>query len=278
MTKSGNHKEFPVEELVRRIINSSQEVTSDEKNEVMDLLSREIREKPFKVAVIGQSGVGKTSTIQSVFGVKPSSTNNIRAVAEGTRDVEEKIFDIEDGFSLSIADMPGLRNDILKDDKIYIPLYKEILPGCDLIVYIIDAHAKELGVDIKILRDTVIPICQEAGITKNIIIAINKIDAIGESFPEYLTNKEYHWNRKENKPTEVLANLIEERLRDIHRRLIKEGIYDYIDIKQSPAISAVYAFNMQGFLDAILQSARGWVFAGTVAGSVMSKASDKRSK
>lgn len=276
MQKPEKEKKFLVEDLVSRIMEAANTVTSQQKEEVMDLLSKEIRERPFKVAIIGQSGVGKTSTIQSVFGVQSSTSNSIRAVAEGTKDVEEKIYDIEDGFSLSIADMPGLKNDILKDEKVYIPLYKEILPGCDLIVYLIDAHAKELGVDIKILRDTVIPICQEAGNTKNIIIAINKIDAIGESFPEYLTNKEYHWNRRENKPTETLAKLIEERLNDIYRRLIKEGIYDNIDVKQSPAISAVYAFNMQGFLNAILQSERGWVFAGTVAEKAMAKASDKR--
>lgn len=270
-------KPFPVEELVRRIINASKSVTAAEQEQVMQLLSKEIREKPFKVAIIGQSGVGKTSTIQSVFGVAPSTTNRIRAVEEGTTEVEEKIFAIEDGFTLSIADMPGLKNDILKDEKVYIPLYNEILPECDLIVYIIDAHAKELGIDIKILRDTIIPICEKAGNTKNLIITLNKIDAIGESFPEYRTNKEYHWNRKENKPTDTLAKLIEDRLMDIHRRLVKEGIYDHIDVKQAPAISAVYAFNMQGFLTAILESARGWVFAGTVAGKVMAKASEKRS-
>jgi small GTP-binding protein len=269
-------KEFPVEELIRRIISKSKTITEEENKKVMDLLNKEIRERPFKVAVIGQSGVGKTSTIQSVFGVQPSTSNRVRSVEEGTRDVEEKVFDIKDGFSLSIADMPGLKNDILKDEKVYIPLYKEILPDCDLIVYIIDANAKELGIDIKILRDTVIPICKEAGKANNIIIALNKIDTIGESFPEYRTNKEYHWNRKENKPTETLAKLIEERLREIYHRLIKGNINEYIDISQEPAISAVYAFGMQGFLEAILKSERGWIFAGTVAGSVMAKASERR--
>lgn len=271
-----NKKESFVESIVRKIMEQAKDVTDADKQKVMDLLSKEIRDKPFKVAIIGQSGVGKTSVIQSVFGVQPSTTNRIRAVEEGTREVEEKVYDIMDGFSLSIADMPGLKNDILKDEKIYVPLYKEILPKCDLIIYVIDAHAKELGVDIKILRETVIPICKEAGITQNIIIALNKIDAIGESFPEYLTNREYHWNRKENKPTETLEKLIIDRVTDIQRRLIKEGIYKDIQVNQAPAVSAIYAFNMVGFLEAILGSARGWVFAGTVASKVMAKWSDKK--
>lgn len=269
-------KEFKIEELLRKLMEKSGAVSDDEKKMVSEKLSEEIRNRPFKVAIIGQGGVGKTSTIQSVFGVKPSRSNKIRSVEEGTPDVEEKIFDIEDGFSLSISDMPGLKNDITKDEKVYIPLYKSILPDCDLIVYVIDAHAKELGIDIKILKDTVIPICKEARKTKNIIIAINKIDTIGQSFPEYMTNKEYHWDRINNKPTNTLSKLIEERLMDIYRRLVKEDILEYLDIKQCPAYSAVYAFNMQGFLTAILESERGWIFVGTVAEKVIAKWSDHK--
>lgn len=269
-------KEFRIEEMLRKLIEKSGAVSDEERKMVSDKLSEEIRNRPFKVAIIGQGGVGKTSTIQSVFGVKPSRSNKIRSVEEGTPDVEEKIFDIEDGFSLSISDMPGLKNDITKDERVYIPLYKSILPDCDLIVYVIDAHAKELGIDIKILRDTVIPICKEAGKTKNIIIAINKIDTIGQSFPEYRTNKEYHWDKINNKPTETLSKLIEERLMDIYRRLVKEDILEYLDIKQCPAYSAVYAYNMQGFLEAILQSERGWIFVGTVAEKVMAKWSEHK--
>lgn len=265
-----------IEKVLRKFLDASKSVTDQEKGEVAKKLSDEIRNRPFKVAVIGQGGVGKTSTIQSVFGVQPSRCNKIRAVEEGTSDVEEKIFDIEDGFSLSLSDMPGLKNDITKDEKIYIPLYKKILPDCDLVIYVVDAHAKQLGIDIKILRDTVIPICKAAGKTKNIIIALNKIDTIGQSFPEYKTNKEYHWNKVENKPTETLAKLIQERVTDIYRRLVKANIFEDIDVKQSPAYSAVYAFNMQGFLTAILESERGWIFVGTVAEKVMAKASEKR--
>lgn len=267
-----------IEKLLRKILESSDNVSEQEKSDVAQKLSDEIRKRPFKVAVIGQGGVGKTSTIQSVFGVNPSKSNKIRSVAEGTTEVEEKVFDIADGFSLSLSDMPGLKNDITKDEKIYIPLYKEILPSCDLIVYVIDAHAKQLGIDIKILRDTVIPICKKANKEKNIIIALNKIDAIGQSFPEYKSNKEYHWDKVENKPTPTLAKLIQERLNDIYRRLVKENIFEDIDVKQSPAYSAVYAFNMQGFLKAILESERGWVFVGTVADKVMAKWSDKKLK
>ena len=276
--KKTNQEKFKVEVWLRKLLEKSNKVSKDEIEKVGELLSGEIRNKPFKVAIIGQGGVGKTSTIQSVFGVRPSNSNRIRSVAEGTTDIEERIYEISDGFSISIADMPGLKNDITKDEKVYIPLYNQILPGCDLIIYIIDSHAKELGIDIKILRDTVIPICKRTGNTKNIIIALNKIDAIGETFPAYKTNREFHWNRVENKPTPTLEKLIEERLMGIYRRLVKEDIFENINMKQSPAYSAVLAYNMQGVLMAILESERGWIFAGTVAEKVMAKWSEKRSK
>lgn len=275
MKKEEQNSGFLVERWVKKIIDRAK-ITDEERKEIREVIDKRIREKPYRVAIIGQGGVGKTSTIQSVFGVKPSNNNKIRSVEEGTPDVEEKLYDIRDGFRISISDMPGLKNDITKDEKIYIPLYKKILPECNLIIYVIDAHAKELGIDIKILRDTVIPICREAGITKNIIIAINKIDTIGQSFPEYKTNKEYHWDKIENKPTPTLANLIKERINQIYDKLIDSGIYNYIDARQTPAYSAVWAFNMQGILDAILQSIDGWVFAGTVAEDVIAKWSEKK--
>lgn len=268
--------EFPLERMLRNFLTKTGKVTATDIKEVSEKLSAEIRTKPFRVAIIGQSGVGKTSTIQSVFGVKPGKSNKIKAVEEGTPDIEEKLYDIEDGFSLSIADMPGLKNDIKKDINVYIPLYKKELPDCDLIIYIIDAHAKELGVDIQILRDIVIPICQKAGKTRNIIIALNKIDAIGQSFPEYRTNKEYHWDKIENKPTATLGKLIKERVMHIYEKLVENNIFDNIDCEQSPAYSAVYAYNLQDFLLAILESEKGYIFVGTVADKVMSRWSDKK--
>ena len=268
--------EFPLERMLRNFLTKTGKVTATDIKEVSEKLSAEIRTKPFRVAIIGQSGVGKTSTIQSVFGVKPGKSNKIKAVEEGTPDIEEKLYDIEDGFSLSIADMPGLKNDIKKDINVYIPLYKKELPDCDLIIYIIDTHAKELGVDIQILRDIVIPICQKAGKTRNIIIALNKIDAIGQSFPEYRTNKEYHWDKIENKPTATLGKLIKERLMHIYEKLVENNIFDNIDCEQSSAYSAVYAYNLQDFLLAILESERGYIFVGTVADKVMSRWIDKK--
>ena len=94
-----------IEKVLRKFLDASDKVSEQEKSEVAQKLSDEIRKHPFKVAVIGQGGVGKTSTIQSVFGVNPSKSNKIRSVAEGTTEVEEKVFDIADGFSLSLSDM-----------------------------------------------------------------------------------------------------------------------------------------------------------------------------
>ena len=273
-------KEYPIVGMLKNFLEKTGEVSNEDIGLVIDKLKDELKNKPFRVAIIGQGGVGKTSTIQSIFGVKPGKSNKIRSVEEGTCDIEEKLYDIDDGFRLSIADMPGLKNDITKDKNIYIPLYKEILPNCDLIIYVIDAHAKEIGIDTQILRDIVIPICKDAGKTSNIVIALNKIDTIGQSFPEYKINKEYHWDRTNNKPTETLTKLIEERLMTIYKTLIREKIIgkESIKVVQAPAYSAVYAYNMQGLLLAILESDNGYKFVGTVAQDVMARWSDKKEK
>lgn len=272
---------FMIEQLIKGVMNKG-DVNAKAQKEVMDALNKEIREKPFKVAVIGKSGVGKTSILENCFGATGNASNRISTIGEGTTEIEERIYPIEDGFTLSIADMPGLRNDITKDEKVYIPLYKSILPGCDVIVYVIDASAKTIGSDIKILRDTVIPICTEAKNDANIIIVLNKIDTIGETFPEALTDPDYHWDEKDNKPTDKLKEIIANKINVINMQLIKHDIVKCekedsgVDMEKIVIMSAIYAYNMRGFLDAILETKRGIFFVATVAQKIMKNPSDFR--
>ena len=149
-------------------------LSREEQAEVNDALNKELIEKPFKVAVIGQSGVGKSTTLNAVFGLR----NYTSSLLEGTTDIIEEVFPLRDGFKLSIFDMPGLNNDEEKDIQ-YAKLYEMILPGCDVIVYIINAHSRDFGEDCRILKEIVLPICNSNAIKANLLIDGTKIDTIG---------------------------------------------------------------------------------------------------
>ncbi|MCQ2278678.1 MAG: 50S ribosome-binding GTPase [Bacteroidales bacterium] len=262
---------FAVEKMLEAILGNN--VSLDEKNQVMKAINREITEKPFRVAVIGQSGVGKSTTLNAVFGLKNYTSN----VAEGTTDIEEKVFEMRDGFSLSIYDMPGIGYDIDKDAE-YEKMYAKILPECDVIVYIINAHSKDIGEDCRILRDVVLPVCNTNNIRENLILAFNKIDTIGEM--QNPNDPELRWNTVENLPTEKLKSAIKIKLEDLTDKLIDErlvGGEDSIKPHQVVFYSAIYNYNLSAFLKAITVAGnRGWIWTGTVGFEQIGKWSDKK--
>lgn len=143
---------------------------------ILENLHKRNKDNPFRVVLLGQPGVGKSTTVEAV-----SSLNNyVSAIVEGTTDIVEKVFPMRDGFSLSIYDMPILNNDVEKNLE-YEKMCKKILPKCDVIVYVIDAHSKNLDEDCRILKEFVLPICNTNSLRDNLILALNKIDTIGET-------------------------------------------------------------------------------------------------
>lgn len=264
-------QKFAIEKMLSAILGNK--VSSDEKKKVMDAINSEITERPFRVAVIGQSGVGKSTTLNSVFGLK----NYTSDVAEGTTDIEEKKFEMRDGFSLSIYDMPGIGYDVDKDAE-YEKMYAKILPDCDVIVYIINAHSKDIGEDCRILREVVLPVCNTNQIKDNLILAFNKIDTIGEM--QDPNDPELRWNTRDNLPTEKLKKAIKVKLSDLTDKLIDENLIggkNSIEPHQVVFYSAIYNYNLSDFLRAITKAGkRGWIWTGTVGFEQIGKWSDKK--
>lgn len=259
MTENTNVK-FLINRLFDKIFQMGN-VSKEEQEQVNKALEKELLERPFRVAVIGQSGVGKSTTLNSVFGLDNYTSN----LAEGTTDIIEKIFPMRDGFNLSIYDMPGLNNDEDKDVE-YEKLYKQILPECDVIVYIINAHSRDFGEDCRILKEIVLPICNDNKIRENLILAINKIDTIGETIDP--NDPELEWDAFNNIPTKKLKIAIKRKLGDITDKLIDEnllGSNESLEQHQVVYYSAVYNYNLQDFILAIAKAGkRGWIWPATV--------------
>ena len=251
---------FIIQKLFALILKS---VTKEEKEEVFGKLDAEITGRPFKVAIIGQSGVGKSSTLNAVFGLNLPVSD----IKEGTTEIIEKVFPMRDGFNLSIYDMPGLLQSRSRD-KVYEEMYKEVLPQCDVIVYVIKANTRNIGDDCKILKDVVLPICNANSVKDNLIIAVNKVDIIGESInPD---DPELQWDDFRNEPSEKLWECIHKKKMDIYEKLVDENL---VLIQNSNALrpdqvvfySAIYEYNLGTFLKAITKAGkRGWIWTGVM--------------
>lgn len=91
------HTRFLIDSIFSKIFQLGN-VSKEDKEIVTQALNKELLEKPFRVAIIGQSGVGKSTTLKAVFGL-PNSISNL---VEGTKNVVEKVYPMRDGFNLSI--------------------------------------------------------------------------------------------------------------------------------------------------------------------------------
>lgn len=256
------HYNFFIQQLLASLFKKAQ-ISKADQEQVFGKLSEEITGRPFRVAIIGQSGVGKSSTLNAVFGLNLPTSD----IEEGTTEIIEKIFPMRDGFNLSIYDMPGLLQSRKKDQE-YIEMYKEILPKCDVIVYIIKANTRNIGDDCRILKDVVLPICNESSVKDNLIIAVNKVDIIGESFDA--SDPELVWDPIANVPSKKLSACIHKKRMDIFEKLISENLVLINDPKainpdQVVFYSAVWGYHLRQFLLAITRAGkRGFIWTSTI--------------
>lgn len=271
-TSNKEEYKFFIQKLLDAILGKN--ISPEDKEKLMDALHHEIVDKPFRVAIIGQAGVGKSTTINQLFLLNSEEKLETSDITEGTTKVTEKIFPIRDGFKLSVYDMPGLNKDPEKDKK-YEEMYREILPKCDVIVYVIAANRRDFGEDCRILKEVCLPICNQKNIMDRFILAINKLDVIGESVdPDDI---DYQWDEENNRPTEKLRLLMKKRLNDITDELIEEDLVGVLDAEKISTertvfYSAACDYNLGAFMLAVAKAgSRGWIFPASVGMDVVAK-------
>jgi len=148
-------REFVREERARRLGRPAEKASQREKltSELSKFLSpedvrlleskfsEELRTAP-KVAVLGQSGVGKTTTVNSLFATGWRTS----AVGVGTHDAQSKRVALPSGGVIDVVDLPGYGRSIAEDER-YEAIYREVLPGCDLVLLVIQADRGDLADD-----------------------------------------------------------------------------------------------------------------------------------
>lgn len=213
----------------------------DRLKQLEDLIANE-KSIPPKVAFIGRAGVGKTTTVNNLFNANFHTSHTIA----GTKAAQQEDFELVGGGSLTIIDMPGLGEDIDEDEK-YLQIYQDILPQVDVVLYIMQANAKDMSADQEILR--LVASTATEGRQQRIVIGLNQVDKIPPS----------NWDNSFNFPSREQEISIERRCNEIVARLSQ-----VTGISRGNIVfySALRRYRLYDLLTAIIEATGnlGWKF------------------
>lgn len=229
-------------------------LSPDDFHEFKTKVQTELIDRAPVVAIIGKAGVGKTTTINNLFDVDDfvaevltfEQKGHVGDVRRGTPKAIRKRFDLKIGIGLDIIDLPGLGDDIRKD-KEFEEIYRQILPQCDIVLYVLKADNRTLGEDERILQNIVLPCCDK----KKIILAVNQVDILGE-------NEGLHWDTRINLPDTRQEELIQIKQKDI-ATMFNEDLE--IDVEKIVCYSAIKRYHLLELLHSIVSTTPlGFIF------------------
>ena len=208
---------------------------------VSSALERELSEPP-RIAVIGETGVGKSSTINALFaaGLDISHTS-----ACTQRDTEIE-YEVAPGEKLRIVDLPGLGED-LDADKRHLETYARVLPTCDVVLWVLKADNRAIAHVQTSLRSLV---RKKVVDPKKLVVALNQVDLLQPG----------SWDLEINQPSPEQEETIVRRRDDVVQKLRAAG-------RRLPELhvvgySATRRYHLELLLEALLHAtddSRRWL-------------------
>ncbi len=197
-----------------------------------------LNEQKLNILFVGATGVGKSSTINSIF------DRSIATVGEWV-DPETSVVDKYEIDNLILWDSPGLGDSPEKDKK-YAKSISSLLTAkddsgkllIDAVVVVLDASSRDMGTAYEMINKIIIPYL---GDNNRIVIAINQAD-----------NAMYgrNWDSENDVPTPVLLKHLEEKVSSVSRRICEAS-----GIKTEPVYySAKYGYNISKLLLAVMNA------------------------
>ncbi|CAM6511431.1 G domain-containing protein [Leclercia adecarboxylata] len=198
---------------------------------------------PLDVALVGATGVGKSSTINSLFG------NESAIVGTGVDPETKIISSYKSDEYFRVHDTPGLGDGINEDiryaqelsfllsKKISIKNSEKLFGYIDITLVILDGSSRDLGTTYHMLENIVLRCIEH----DRVIVAINQADQ---------AMKGRHWDVVENKPDSILLTFLEEKCLSIQNR-IDESIG--LKISKPVFYSAYHNYNIDTLMNHILE-------------------------
>ncbi|WLF83910.1 GTPase family protein [Moraxella sp. ZY210820] len=212
-------------------------------------IQREIEQRnllrPLDVLLVGATGVGKSSTINALFG------DNVAKVGTGCEPETQIVSHYEVNDYFRIHDSAGLgdgkENDKRHARNITDILIKTVSVGgdnsipyglIDMVMVILDGSSRDLGTAYQLLRDVIVPIIDP----KRIIVLINQAD---------MAMKGRYWDSVNNCPEATLKQFLDEQAYNVQQR-IKEATG--LNIHMPIYYSAEHGYNIDKILLHIKQN------------------------
>lgn len=211
-------------------------------------------EPPPRIAFIGNTGVGKSSTMNALFNAgQPISHTEACTQEEGIIEITAQTVEGEQGY-LTVYDMPGLDESISSQEK-HLETYHRILKDVDVAIWVLEAHNRGL----KNVQETITNDIRKMNpeLINRIVFALNKVDLIHPGQTD--------WNPLMNLPSEEQELNIEERIKDVEIK-IKETLPEWKG--QIIGYSAEKRYNLTKLFKTMLNSVpeeRKWVVASRKA-------------
>lgn len=187
--------------------------------------------KPPCIALIGETGVGKTSTINALF-AKGLDVSHTRACTQ----IEIEIIG-ERGRPVRVFDMPGLGEDLDADEQ-HFETYRRVLRDVDAVVWILKADNRAMtNVQrslARLVNDNILNVSR-------LVVALNQVDLLQPGA----------WDRQINLPSPEQEVTIAKRREDILERIHKVV---KLPERHVVAYSAHTFYNLDALLEALLEA------------------------
>jgi hypothetical protein len=181
------------------------ESVKNDKEELLAKIKEEItkiRTYVPKVAIFGDTGVGKSSLCNALFGKDIAKISDVEAC---TREPQEVLIQNQNGNGgINLIDVPGVGEDPARHSE-YLKLYKSLLPELDLIIWAIKADDRKYASAIDVYEKILEPNLKNCPV----VFVITQVDKI-EPYRD--------WNIKNNKPGKKQEDSIIRKINDISSR------------------------------------------------------------
>jgi predicted GTPase len=102
------------------------------------------------VAIFGKAGVGKTTTVNSLFNATWKTSHTV----VGTTKAQMKEFVLKTGGTLEVVDLPGYGVS-LGEDRENEKIYQQFIPSCDVVLLVLQANSRDFADDQEMLGKVV---------------------------------------------------------------------------------------------------------------------------